>query len=97
MEAIHEVETGRRGDTSITSWAGAKGPMQFMPGTWQAYKVDGDGDGVAKITNREDAIHSAANYLTANYKRTGSLRHAIWQYNHLWSYVDKVLRIAKTI
>jgi len=69
--------------------------MQFMPGTWKAFKVDGDGDGVAKITNREDAIHSAANYLTYNFNKSKSIRDAIWHYNHLWSYVNKVLAIAE--
>lgn len=46
------------------SWAGAVGHMQFMPSTWLAYAVDGDGDGRIDLRNSlADALHSAANYL----------------------------------
>ena len=38
--------------------------MQFMPATWAAMGVDGDGDGRADITNDADSVFSAANYLT---------------------------------
>lgn len=47
------------------SWAGAFGNFQFMPTTFKAYAVDGDGDGKIDIVNSEtDAIFSAANYLS---------------------------------
>ncbi len=47
------------------SWAGAFGNFQFMPTTFQAYGVDGDGDGKIDIVNSvPDAIFSAANYLS---------------------------------
>lgn len=42
--------------------AGAYGWMQFMPGTWAAHGVDGDGDGRADIANPVDSIFSAAKY-----------------------------------
>ena len=43
-----------------SSPAGASGPFQFMPGTWGAYKEDGNGDGVTDIMNFEDAAYAAA-------------------------------------
>jgi len=46
------------------SWAGAMGQNQFMPTSFAAYAVDGDGDGVKDIwTNPADVFSSMANYL----------------------------------
>ena len=48
------------------SWAGAFGHFQFMPTTFLAYAVDFNGDGKRDVyEDTEDAIASAANYLTA--------------------------------
>lgn len=46
--------------TDAVSPAGAQGIAQFMPGTWEQYGIDADGDGVADVWNPIDAIHSAA-------------------------------------
>jgi hypothetical protein len=54
------------GRNTATSYAGARGLMQFMPPTFAAYGVDGDGDGLVDIDNDADSIHSAANYLLAS-------------------------------
>jgi membrane-bound lytic murein transglycosylase B len=46
------------------SWAGAMGQNQFMPTSFIAYAVDGDGDGKKDIwTNQADVFASMANYL----------------------------------
>ncbi|WP_172385617.1 bifunctional lytic transglycosylase/C40 family peptidase [Streptomyces sp. MNP-20] len=45
------------------SGAGAKGIAQFLPSTWSAHAVDGDGDGDRDIWDPKDAIPSAAKYL----------------------------------
>ena len=46
------------------SWAGAMGQNQFMPTSFLAYAVDGDGDGKKDIwTNQADIFSSMANYL----------------------------------
>jgi len=96
LQAVHIVETGGSGSTTRSSYAGATGPMQFMPATFRAYGVDGNGDGVADIHNVEDAIFSAANYLAKN--RGGSdIRGSLWHYNHSYAYVDKVLSIAQSL
>lgn len=48
----------------LGSYAGAMGLGQFMPSSYRAYAVDGDDDGIIDIWhNREDAVHSVANYL----------------------------------
>ena len=100
LAAIGKVETdhGRSdlpGVHSGSNFAGAEGPMQFMPATWAAYGVDGNHDGVTDVYNSVDAIWGAANYLCANGAGDPPrLRDAIWNYNHDWGYVDDVLRRA---
>ena len=98
LAAIGQVESGH-GSNPNDSYAGAQGPMQFLPSTFKAYAVDGDGDGLAEIRNPADAIYSAARYLCAN--RGGEsdqgLRGAIWNYNHADWYVAMVLRIGGQI
>ncbi len=97
LSAVHLTETNRRGDTAIQSYAGAQGPMQFMPPTWRAYGVDGDGDGVANIHDVDDAIFGAAHYLTANGAARGDVRNALYRYNHSQAYVNLVLARARAI
>ena len=85
LAAINLVET-RMGRIRGDSYAGAQGPMQFMPKTWDAY---GDGD----INDPRDAILGAARYLHA----TGApvdMENAIWHYNHDPEYVDAVMKYA---
>lgn len=54
------------------SWAGAMGQSQFMPSSFNAYAVDGNGDGKRDIWNTEaDVFASAANYLHKNGWTTG--------------------------
>jgi len=46
------------------SYAGAMGPVQFIPGSYIHFAVDFDGDGLRDIrNNRIDAIGSVANYF----------------------------------
>lgn len=70
-----------------TSSAGARGPMQFMPGTWEGYGEGGD------ICDPRDAIPAAARLLKAN-GAPGDYRRALYAYNHAWWYVDEVLEQA---
>lgn len=75
LYGLHITETGGRdGAVMNGSGSGARGPMQFMPGTWRAYGVDGNGDGVADIDNAVDAIHGAANYLALHGSLDNGLR-----------------------
>jgi hypothetical protein len=95
LAAIGTVETGNGANTA-TSSKGAMGPMQFLPSTFVAYAVDGDGDGVANIMDPADAIYSAARYLCANGAGLGgqALYSAIYAYNHADWYVREVIRLA---
>jgi len=95
LKAVHTVETGRSGSTRITSYAGAQGPMQFLPSTWKRYGVDANGDGSADITNVEDAIFAAAKYLKAcGYP---DVKKALWGYNPSQSYYNKVMNVAHSL
>jgi hypothetical protein len=97
LGAVHYIESGQSGDTSRVSSAGALGPMQFMPATFEAYKQDGDGDGVISIYDVHDAIYSAAKNLAANGVLNGNVRKALYNYNHSDAYVEKVLDYARRL
>jgi membrane-bound lytic murein transglycosylase B len=67
-ELLALLEIMTRGEASrgqlIGSWAGAMGHTQFIPSTFLASAVDGNGDGKRNIWgDPEDALASAANYL----------------------------------
>jgi membrane-bound lytic murein transglycosylase B len=96
LAAIGQVESGH-GRNPSTSYAGAMGPMQFLPATFASYGVDGNHDGHLDIMDPYDAIFSAAAYLCANGGGGDStaLYRAIWHYNHADWYVQWVLGLAK--
>ena len=79
LAAINLVETGI-GRIRGTSIAGAQGPMQFMPATWEAYGGGGD------INDTHDAIRAAARYLAAN-NGANDIAGALYRYNHSNRYV----------
>jgi len=95
LAGIGAVETGH-GANVHRSVKGAIGPMQFLPSTFAAYGVDGNGDGVADIHDPADAIYSAARYLCLWGAGRGgqSLYDAIWAYNHADWYVRLVIQYA---
>lgn len=95
LAAIGQVESGH-GRNDGPSSAGAMGPMQFEPSTFERYARDGNGDGVANIMDPADAIYSAANYLCANGAGRGpsALSNAIFHYNHAGWYVEMVLKLS---
>ncbi len=95
LAAVGQVETGHGANTS-SSYAGAQGPMQFMPATFASYAVDGDGDGDTDIQDPADAIYTAARYLCANGAGRGeeATARAVWHYNHADWYVALVLKLA---
>lgn len=96
LAAIHSIETNFSQIKLMVSSVGALGHMQFMPPTFAAYGVDGNGDGIKSPWNLEDSIYSAANYLIASgYKN--DIRKAIWHYNHAEWYVNDVLARAGRI
>lgn len=66
LTALRIIDEGHISADGMTgSWAGAMGQLQFMPDTFDAYAVDGDGDGKIDIwKSLPDVMHSAANYLS---------------------------------
>ncbi len=80
---------------AVPSQAGAEGPMQFLPSTWAAYGMDGDGDGRADVNDPVDALHGAARLLCANGGADAQrLQSALWNYNHSDDYVRQILSVA---
>jgi Transglycosylase SLT domain/LysM domain len=73
LYGLHITESGGR-DGAISSGHGPQGPMQFMPGTWTSYAVDGNGDGTADINNAVDAINTAANFIAKHGSVEAGLR-----------------------
>ncbi len=59
--------------------------------TYGGYGVDANRDGKADPFQLEDAIYSAANYLSASGASNGDLETAIYHYNHSEEYVEEVL------
>jgi membrane-bound lytic murein transglycosylase B len=89
LAAIHLVES-KFGRVKSDSVAGAKGPMQFIPSTWQIYGHGGD------IHDPHDAILAAGRFL----RDAGAPRHysrALYAYNPSQLYVRAVRLYAALI
>jgi len=89
LAAVNFVESafGRLRSESV---AGARGPMQFIPSTWEAYGMGGD------VRDPHDAIIGAANYLHAS-GAPGDYQRALYAYNPSPAYVAAVLGYARQI
>jgi len=69
LAALYSAENGfRYGPAAPVSPTGAKGPGQFMPGTWDAYGKDADGDGIADVLGIADPVMASGALLCDNYK-----------------------------
>ena len=71
------------------SSAGALGPMQFMPATWDFY-------GEGNVWNPHDAIMAAARYLSAS-GAPDRMNDALFAYNRSWAYVKAIRTYATEI
>ncbi len=79
--------------------AGAEGPMQFEPATFQAYDEPVPPGGVDPPSPYDptDAVYAAARMLCANGAANGAdLSGAIESYNHSSAYVAQVLALAQS-
>jgi soluble lytic murein transglycosylase-like protein len=83
LAAINFTES-RFGRILGPSSAGACGPMQFLPSTWETYGEGGD------ILDPHDSILAAARYLKAS-GADRDLREALFAYNRSEAYVEAVL------
>jgi hypothetical protein len=95
LAAIGQIESGDGANDGPSS-AGALGPMQFMPGTWAEWGINGFGPpGPPDIMNPLDAVPSAARMLcAAGAGNPATLSQAIFAYNHANWYVAEVLALA---
>jgi soluble lytic murein transglycosylase-like protein len=89
LAAIHLVET-KFGRVINNSVAGAQGPMQFIPSTWEIYGRGGN------IRDPHDAILAAARLLRAN-GAPGRYGPALRAYNPSGLYVEAVSQYARLI
>ncbi|RDV80496.1 peptidoglycan DD-metalloendopeptidase family protein [Ammonifex thiophilus] len=89
-----------------TTWSGSRNPFarddprdpQYDTdperiAKYGGYGVDANGDGRADPYDPWDAVFAAAKYLAANGFKENP-RQAIYQYNHAWWYVDRVMELA---
>lgn len=87
LASLNFVES-RYGRILGPSSAGAMGPMQFMPATWDAYGNGGD------INDPHDSIIGAARYLSAS-GAPARMWDALFAYNRSNDYVKAILVYAR--
>jgi membrane-bound lytic murein transglycosylase B len=92
VAAIGDSDQGRLdGDVE---WDRAVGVMQFIPGTWNRWGSDGNGDGVIDPQNVYDAAMAAGRYLcrgaNPDMSTPAGRRAAFLSYNRSKSYADFV-------
>jgi Transglycosylase SLT domain len=94
LSAVGQVESGHGINVGPSS-AGALGPMQFLPGTFAEFGVDGDRDGDKDVFDPADAVFSAAKFLCGGGGGDrAAVSRALFRYNHAQWYVTLVLDIA---
>ncbi|MFG1989453.1 lytic transglycosylase domain-containing protein [Actinoplanes sp. NPDC048988] len=80
-----------------TTYDRAVGPLQFIPATWNQYKVDADNNGVADPNDIDDASLTAGTYLCQggrDLSRADAWWDAIFSYNAVRPYAQKVFEAA---
>ncbi len=90
LAAVGKVECGHNTSPACATpnSAGAVGPMQFLPSTWERWK-GASGSVTPSIRDPRDAVFAAAAKLAADGAATDPER-ALWAYNHSSSYVAVV-------
>jgi cell wall-associated NlpC family hydrolase len=99
LAGIGKVESdhGRSAAPGVHSganFAGAEGPMQFLPATFARFAVDAGYGRPLSPYDPAEAIFTAAAMLCADGAATGTakgIRQAVFAYNHSQSYVSRVL------
>ncbi len=103
LAAIGTVESGNGtadlpGVLSGANWAGAEGPMQFLPATFAVYDRPVPPGGVSPPSPYDpvDAVYAAARDLCASGAAHGmDLAGAVFAFNHDTRYVNQVLALAR--
>lgn len=95
VKAIGDTDGGRLDGDPTTDRA--VGPMQFIPGTWNKWASDGNGDGVGDPQQIDDAALAAGRYLcTGGRDMAGASGWwaGILSYNNSTEYAQKVFGLA---
>jgi glucose/arabinose dehydrogenase/soluble lytic murein transglycosylase-like protein len=90
LASINLIESALGRIQGLSS-AGAQGPMQFMPATWEGYGEGGD------INSPHDSIIGAARYLAANGFADGNVDGSLYRYNNSTSYVNAIKDVAAVL
>jgi glucose/arabinose dehydrogenase len=90
LAAINLIESAM-GRIKGPSTAGAQGPMQFMPATWDSYGAGGD------IYSPHDSIMAAGRFLAANGFADGNVDGALFTYNNSEHYVAAIKEVAAVL
>jgi hypothetical protein len=90
LAAVNLIESAMGRIFGFSS-AGAQGPMQFMPSTWEGYGEGGD------INSPHDSIVAAARYLNANGFADGNVDGSLFRYNNSEHYVNAIKDIAAVL
>lgn len=101
-EIVALITLARQNNTDLFeirgSFAGAFGIPQFLPSSYLRFGIDGNGDGKVSLYNPDDAILSAAHFLSEvgwkNHLPEIEKRKVIWRYNKSDEYISIVLQIA---
>lgn len=83
-------------NATASSSAGAEGIAQFMPGTWETWKVDADHDGQASVWEPADAITAQGRFMCSLLKKATAsgypgdpIELALAGYNAGWGAVQR--------
>ncbi|MGK5679386.1 lytic murein transglycosylase [Actinoplanes sp. URMC 104] len=90
-------DTDRGALDQDTTYDRAMGPLQFIPATWNSYKVDADNNQVADPNDIDDAALTAATYLCQagrDLSKPDAWWDAILSYNAVRPYAQKVFDAA---
>ncbi len=90
-------DTDRGALDQDTTYDRAVGPLQFIPTTWNSYKVDADSSGSADPNDIDDASLTAAVYLCQGGRdltKPEAWWDAIFSYNAVRPYAQKVFETA---
>ncbi len=99
MRALQTMwKKGKINVFSLTgSWAGAFGISQFIPSSYIAYAVDGNGDGKIDLYNLNDAVASVSNFLIREGWNGKNRLKTILHYNKSIYYGQTVIKLSNIL
>lgn len=92
VQAVMEVESNYI--PNVGNPSGAIGLMQIVP-KWHTHRAEKYG--LSDLWDPYTNILVGMDFLDESYRKHGDYRQALYLYNHSWSYVDHVMRVADAI